>query len=79
MRLFVCSNIAALAISTMAAAEPRQESSQNTIKVHTTLVTLTATVLDDKGWQVIGLRKEDFSVLEDNVPREISLVGVDER
>ena len=51
---------------------------QETIKVDTTLVTLTATVKDEKGRHVPGLKKEDFSVFEDNVPQELSFFS-DER
>ena len=51
---------------------------QDTIKIDTTLVTLAATVLDEKGRHVAGLKKADFSVFEDNVPQEVSFF-TDER
>lgn len=57
---------------------PGAASPQDTLKVDTTLVTLTATVTGDSGRQVAGLEKEDFSVFEDDVRQEVSFF-TDER
>lgn len=61
-----------------AAQEPpkRQE---ETIKIGTDLVTLTATVFDARGRYVANLKKEDFAVYEDGVRQEVSFFSPDER
>src|SRR5690348_10080936 len=56
----------------------QQERQEDAIKLRTDLVTLTATVFDDKGKYVANLKKEDFTVFEDGARQEISFFKSDE-
>lgn len=49
------------------------------IKVDVQLVSLTATVEDREGHAVTGLSKDDFTVIEDGVPQELTVFHNDER
>jgi len=57
----------------------QQERQEDAIKLRTDLVTLTATVFDDKGRYVANLKKEDFTIFEDGARQEISFFSPDER
>src|SRR5262245_11584096 len=55
--------------------KPEQQKSEDrsfSIKVNVDLVVLNLTVVDEKGTNVTTLKREDFSVFEDEVPQELS-------
>ncbi len=56
-----------------------QQKQDETIKLGTELVTLTATVFDERGRSVANLKKEDFTIFEDNVRQELSFFANDEQ
>lgn len=53
-------------------AQPSQDDTPFTIKVNVDLVVLNATVVDEKGQNVTHLRREDFSLYEDEIQQAIS-------
>ncbi len=56
-----------------------QTAPQETLKVDTVLVTLTATVFDAKDRYVTNLKKDDFAIFENDVRQEISFFSSDEQ
>jgi len=72
-RLFLASLLA------VAAAAPPGARSQDQFSFHggVELVNVTATVTDDDGRFVSGLRKEDFTVFEDGEPQEVTYFSSD--
>ena len=76
--------VLALSLSIPAVGLPQHQEGQpsqqqdETIKLGTDLVTLTATVFDPKGKYVANLKKEDFIVFEDGARQEISFFTSDE-
>lgn len=59
--------------------QQRQEQQEETVRLATDLVTLTATVSDSKGKYVANLRKEDFTVFEEGARQELAFFKPDER
>jgi len=57
------------------AAAPQSQKQQPTFRVNVRLVNVFATVTDAHGAPVAGLTKDDFQVLEDGVPQNISVFG----
>lgn len=51
----------------------RAQDEQETVKVKVNLVNVFATVVDENGAPVTGLKKEDFQVLEDGEPQSIAV------
>jgi len=68
-----------LAIPIVGLAQEPQERREETLKIDTVLVTLTATVFDGKDRYVTNLKKEDFAIFEDDVPQQISFFSTDEQ
>ncbi|MEW5976319.1 MAG: VWA domain-containing protein [Acidobacteriota bacterium] len=56
-----------------------QTAPQETLKVDTVLVPLTATVFDAKDRYVTNLKKDDFAIFENDVRQEISFFSSDEQ
>jgi Ca-activated chloride channel family protein len=55
-----------------AAAAPAQEQPE-TVKVNVRLVNVFATVVDERGAPVAGLKKDDFQVFEDGEPQKVAV------
>ena len=75
-RLFICVLAASLLLPNTGLTRQGQN---ETIKIGTDLVTLTATVFDEKGRAVASLKKEDFTIFEDNVHQELAFFANDEQ
>jgi len=58
------------------AQEPPRQPEQ-TVRLKTELVQLRAVVLDKQGQPVLNLKKEDFEILDNNRPQEISFFSVE--
>jgi Ca-activated chloride channel family protein len=71
--------LATVVTGAMAAAQvpENQQVPDAVFRSQTELVTVTATVTDRQGRPVTHLRKEDFTVAEDNVPQEIAFFAHD--
>ncbi|MBI3652701.1 MAG: VWA domain-containing protein [Acidobacteria bacterium] len=59
--------------------ERNRQRQEEAIKIATDLVTLTVTVFDEKGRSVANLKKDDFTIFEDNVRQELSFFTNDEQ
>lgn len=75
--LFVCvARLCAQTPSTPVGNSPAQpatgQEAEEVVRVDTSLVTLSARVLDRKGKSVSNLRQEDFQILEDGVPQKLA-------
>lgn len=68
-----------LILSTVAILNRGRTQEIPNIKVDVRLVSLTATVEDEKGHPVANLRREDFTVFEDGKPQEIAVFNNDEK
>jgi Ca-activated chloride channel family protein len=55
-----------------------EEQGRDTISVDTNLVVLNVTITDAKARYVAGLKAENFSLFEDNVPQRIASFGFEE-
>lgn len=75
-KLFTCLLTASLLLPCTGLSRQGQN---ETIKLGTDLVTLTATVFDEKGRAVANLKKEDFTIFEDNVRQELAFFANDEQ
>ena len=53
-------------------AQPSQDEAPFSIKVNVDLVVLNATVVDEKGQSVTNLKREDFSIYEDQIQQAIA-------
>ena len=63
---------AALFLLIAAAPRPSAQDETSRFRVNVVLVQLTVAVTDSKGNYVTGLRPEDFSITEDNIPQKIA-------
>jgi len=68
-----------LALPAVAFQAPQEPQQFPPIRVEVQLVSFNATVTDREGRAVTGLKKEDFTVLENGVPQDIAVFHDDER
>lgn len=66
------SRFAAIALALALAVGPCAAQTETKIVVNTTLVVIPVTVTDPNNRFVLGLEKEDFTILEDSVPQKIT-------
>lgn len=74
--VFLCSIPAIIALDDVLQTKPKEAPEDQKIKVKTELMEVRAVVTDRKGRIVENLKKEDFELLENDQPREISFFSV---
>lgn len=80
MRRFgpVCCALASLLIASAGDRTVSGSQDQPVFRAQTDLVTITATVTNERGERVANLSKDDFTVLEEGTPQEIAVFSSDE-
>jgi len=79
IRTIACALALLLSLPVAGLTDRQEPQKEEPIRLATDLVTLTATVFDDKGRAVANLKKEDFAVFEDDTRQDLSFFSCDER
>ncbi len=72
LRILLASLFFTLTLSAFAQDKPKEKAEDETIKLATQLIEVRAVVTDKQGKVIEGLSKDDFELLENNKPQEVS-------
>lgn len=74
-RMFCASLLAAVAASSSAGQQPKEQGSNDVVRLDGELVVVTATVTDRDGNFVRGLKPSDFVIIENGKPQPVAFFG----